>query len=484
MLSPIYNPRVHAFKAAIYLVCLAGTLGPQVLAAQGTRVPYRDLPRNLVPTPNQLLEKLSGLQGINLPKSSTQKLMDLGEKMLSGMNDQQKEYFRGLAEEIQGGKNPPLPPELRELAKKQQISMLPEDASINLKDILRELPDASGQKSSSSPQRNSATTEFPGTGNYPNPQSRKNRNTGSDRESRTNSTVPPIFDADPVFDAGAAEQIVNRLEETISQMPEEGVFKPESDWFQSTEDENKGSSTGITESVGNRFDRMIMEAVQSQMSEVGEPNSPLADSVGGLLGGLIDQVHGRLNEREWGSQQDRSQGSGISSAGSSPRRWSVPGGSWGVWNLGNGDGGNQFLAWLGVIFLAIACLALAVWWIARTTTLKQSILGGFSPRSLTRKSKIQNSPDFVRAVDRFLLLRYGKPSSWWHVGRAQIALNAESPALQPRIHHLVQCYEYARYSEVGQTLSEQDISKCTEILSELANGPGPGISSEDTDASL
>ena len=451
---------------------MACIIGPQVLQAQGMKVPYRDLPRSLVPTPEQLLEKLSGLQGVNLPKSATQKLMDLGEKMLSGMDDQQKEYLRGLAEEVQRGKNPPLPPELRELAKKLQRSMLPEDAGINLKDILRELPDDPKQPLSNSSQRNSAANQ----------DSRMKSNPKSSPQPRTQPTVPPIFDTAPVFDEGDAEQIVNRLEETISQLPEDEVFKPESDWFQSSPDEEIETSAGNAESVGNRFDRMIMEAVQNQMSDAGESSSPLADSVGDLFGGLVDHVHGRLNERDWGPESRRRQETGMGATASSPRSWLSQGGLSSSWDAVSNAGSGKIFVWLGWLLFVIAFLALAVWWIGRTVTL-QKLRERVSPLSFGRKSKIQNSPDFVRAVDRFLLQRYGKPSSWWHAGRAEVALNAESPNMQSSIHHLVQCYEYARYSEVGQTLSVQDISKCRETLNQLATRPRPEISSQENDVS-
>ena len=449
-------------------------LAPLSLPAQGFNLSSRQLPEKLVPTPDQLLQKLSRLQGVDLPTSPNEQLMELGEKILSEMSPQQQKYLQELARQFQQGREPRIPPELKGLAENFQRQMLKEGQSLEFEDLLKELPQG-WLPPASTPNGNPDSTLPERAGNSRTEPRREPRRDIPERDRTPSPAAPPRAESEipgprELFDPEEAKRIAERLRDSISELPDNESYQPDPDWFE-PEREPRFSADDSGEYIGNRFDRMIMEAVENQLNRSDESRSRMADAVGDMFSGLVDRVHSRINEKDWSSNR-RARGIGQQLHNQIRSRSESPSGG-GFWRRfgsatpGDGLGGISGGWLLGLLLLAamVAC----IWLMRKSTTGSGGVTRLFGGRSFRLPRKIRTADELVQAVDGFLLGRFGKPSSWWHSRRAEAALCYQLPNKGPRISQLVNCYEYARYSEVGESLSSAQIEECTAILHELAS---------------
>ena len=438
-------------------------------------MPLRDLPRELVPTPDQLLEKLSSLQGVQLPKSSNQQLMELGQQMLKGMSDEQRAFFQELANDVNQGREPPIPPELRNLAEELQQDMFKEDLPLDMQELLREF----SNQNNSPPSNSEAPVQNPGSSEKLRPRSNNDRSKPKQKLESANRLLDAFKRRSSSDDLGpqsgplkfpeaSAENLADQFSRSIQESTDKETFAPDPTWFEPGQESNGGPR----ESVGNRFDRMILKAVNNQLNETGESRSELADSVEGLFSGALERVHRALNGRDWTSQ-DSTVSSRTKPMSSNRQSKSV----WSRVSSGVGGGGFEigssfvtWLVWAGGLGLVMVLAGFGIrWWFQQNNR-------GQGPRRRTspvkfKDSKIGTGTDLIRATDQLVLSRFGPLSRWWHARRAELALSDEVPALQNDIKKLVEHYEFARYSDVEQGLSDQELTDCRSILATLARHP-------------
>lgn len=438
-------------------------------------MPLRDLPPELVPTPDQLLEKLSSLQGVELPKSSNQRLMELGQRMLEGMSDEQKAFFQNLAEQMNQGGQPTIPPEFRDFAEELQANLSKDDVPLDVQELFREF----SRQKNTSPSMEPLAPSNPGGSASSKPSSTKeraNRNQKTEsitplrdrlnRRSRGNNLRPPREQSQSP--ETNAEELADRISQSMKKSTDQEAFTPDPSWFEP----RSATQRGTGQSVGNRFDRMILEAVNNQLNEAGDSRSELAESVEGLFSGALDRVHRALNGRDWTSESRSvtSRSKPRSSKARSESVWSGVANRVGARDFEFGSAFVNLLVWAAGFALTAVLI-----WLGIGGWMKQRERGsGNRRRSIPgkiRTSRVTSGPELVQATDHLLLSRFGTPSRWWHAGRAEQALKDATPSLQDDVQKLVTCYEFARYSEVKEGLSEQELKDCRSILSMLARQP-------------
>jgi len=398
------------------LVCLWMLPLPLHAQSRNFYMPLRDLPQELVATPDQLLQKLSSLQGVELPKSSNQRLMELGQQMLERMSDEQKEFFQELASDLQQGREPPIPPELRDMAQELQQNMFKDESPLNMQELLREFS-RQNQQPSSNEQR---PRGYPGRSDNPVPRSRSDRST---RKPKFESAAPrqaqskPRPDSDerrsqPAksdFSKSKVEELANRISEKFQESSDKEAFNPDPSFFEQREEVSGERS----ESVGNRFDRMIMKAVKNQLNERSESRSELAESVEDLFSGALERVHRALNRRDWRSSESKVTSRNPSDS-TNRRAKSVWSGGTDGFGGGSIEIGDTFINWLmGAMGLGLAVVLVAFgcrWWFP-----KQAQSAG--PRRLFAKVKFRGSrvgsgTDLIQAMDQLVLDRFGLLSRW------------------------------------------------------------------------
>ena len=482
------------FVVSTFLVAI-----PQAEAQQR----FRRLDRLQPPSPNRLLQKIASLQGVSLPQSRNQQLMELGQQILSDMPDEQKEQLRGFAEQILQNPDMEIPDEWSGLAEdlaqrfgEEDFQNTPGLQSEQLRQLMERFSDSGPGSSSTLPNFRFPEVDDPGASRTPsaprNSGSRPSQNSIPRRPSALPGSGIPETPDRPSFDmpdlpgnqSGAPfeidKQTIERIRDSISGIPEEslggsGQFEPPQGLLDRPEFEDAISRLP-NESVGNMFDRAIMRAVERQRSGSGESADRIGEAFNSAFGGLIERMQDRIggdsNGREIGRRvQQRLSNSRSSRSSSGRSSWTGGGSSWGT-GFGGGSGagigglaGLWNVFWPLIIFLIIGGM---VFWLIRNSSVHEAgqRSGLFGRRF--RMPSIRTSEDLVLAMDRFLLNRFGKPSSWWHSRRAELALVSELPGKASAISELVDGYEYARYSEVGGSLSSQQIERCASILKELS----------------
>ena len=448
-------------------ILLAWTAGSFTLIAQDPGTSFREFQNELIPTPDQLLRKLSKLQGVKLPQSQAQKLKELGEKFLAGMTPDQKKILRDLAEKYKQGQTDGIPPNFRKLADEIQEQLGQGNQPFELKDLLDKWPDDLDFPQTS---RNPNRPETANRGNREDWRSGNPALPGEAGPSLTEQDPPKVIPSNqvPLIDLDQAARIAERFKDSISQIPQEGRFEPNPDLFDRADQKGNYSSGDPRESIGNRFDRMIMNAVENQLSESGDSRSPIAQAVNDMFGGMVDRVHTRMNRQDWSNNGNRRSQSAVPSWDNRLGQRSA-GLSWPRFDSMGDVNATGSSSWFFLVAMGLTLIGIIAWLGRRVLSNNKTGSRGFLSRRNFRVPKIGTTDEMIRAVDGFLLSRFGKPSSWWHSRRAEVALCHDSPDLGNRIGQLVDCYEYARYSEVGNSLSNDQIQECSSILRDLAS---------------
>ncbi len=472
----------------------AAAADPAPLSAQDDPG-FRQFRKELVPSPDALLSKLSQLQGVKLPQTTAQKLKQLGEQILGGMTPEQQRQLQGLAQQFMQGESQGVPPAYQDLAQNLQRQLQQQGSPVDLAELLNQLP-----------------TTLPGTLDPLKPPHRPSQsspsapdtgpvtpNQSANPANRSRTPQGPLDSADPQdstpsaeFGAGEislpqgdeARRIVEQFRNSIPET-ESRPFQPDPEWFEQKERPTGYSAEDSNESIGNRFDRMLMDAVNKQLNAPSQPDSRIVQSVGTLFEGLIDRVHKSVRQRDWSSTNRRAEQLGNRlqnrgrrlSAGSRFRGLAWPG----------LDASPRYDLW-GIALLGGLFGGLGLWWLSRNRRQNQLGRSGLVSGRRFRVPRIRDSHELVQAVDDFLLTRFGKSSDCWHSRRAEMALCSLMPGRDVPIRQLIDCYEYARYSEVGNSLDTAQVQRCREILRGLAaaqrlkDAAVPGGESKETDA--
>jgi hypothetical protein len=496
VLPPIFGLsrflKTAGLKTAGLCLCLvvAGEWQLAEATAQRYQQPFRMFRPDQVPTPDQLLRKLSELQTVELPRDTARQIQELGQRLLEGMSPEQRKYLQELAREFQNSAPDSMPAEWQRLADDLSRRLRQEGTPLAVEDLLQQLPESLNPPTRNSPGR-SPTPQGPGEAapqppRFPvSPDSaaagegttlpRPDRGSSGRRGEAGESPKLPV-----VPDPETTRKLVERLRETASRVPDAKIFQPNPEVFAPAPERSGPASGNSGESIGNRIDRMIMNAVDNQLNRSGETRSQLADAVNNMFSGVVDRLHSGIQQRDWSrSARERSRRLGRRLQAPDRRfRQSSGGGFWNVF-AGRSPISTNLADWW-VPGLVISLVVVAGLWLAGRQQLRLGRLAasGLPGSRRFRVPKIRDTEGLVRAVDGLLLVHFGRPSSWWHSRRAETALQAWQPALGPRIRQLVYCYEYARYSETGESLSDSRIAECREILRELAAGSSAGESAD------
>lgn len=480
-IAPLFRWTRLATIALIGLLVNLGFTG-SMMAQDYDRAGFRSLGSRQIPTPNQLLAKLGQLRELDLPQSNAQQLRELGEKILSNMSPEDRENFKSMAEQLLQNQQGELPPQLSELAESFREQARRQGKDFEFRDLLKQLPDNFPTPGNNVDPGSGATT-YPPFRNLP-----QGQTTPPETVSPPANNNPPV--TDPGVTSGGSvggstgnnptelpgtgdlEQLAEQFEESISEMPETRRFDPGEGFAEN----NQPLRPRGNESAGNRIDRIIMDAVENRLSNSGEAQSRIAESVNSAFSGLMEGINNRMKQRDWSSSvSERSRGIGHRiqeqmnhrPAARGNRSWF--GSGWGGSGSGGLSGSGDFLTRVLPILGAFLLLGGLGWFALRYASMEDKSVRQLLFGGRFRLPKINSAEQLVRAVDAFLLARFGKPSSWWHSRRAEVALNADIPGKTENIRELVDCYEYARYSEVGRLLSKEQIQRCTSILLDLSS---------------
>jgi hypothetical protein len=231
------------------------------------------------------------------------------------------------------------------------------------------------------------------------------------------------------------------------------------------------NNSGSEESVGKRFDRMIMDAIEKGISErESAEKGGIAGSFDSLLDSLaknIDKAIDRNRQREGNNRRgnernnNRQGNDGQSGEGNS-------------WFSGS-DPGSLLAApvqWLGHWrWLTVLAAAILAFWLLRKlagTELGERISGRDRPRY--RHAPLRSARQLVESVDRFMLARFGRGADWWTVRRAQAELQNQDMrrVSDSRLDELASAYERARYSPGDMALDTRLLQEASDTLKDLA----------------
>lgn len=81
---------------------------------------------------------------------------------------------------------------------------------------------------------------------------------------------------------------------------------------------------------------------------------------------------------------------------------------------------------------------------------------------------IRSPEDLVNAVDRFLVFHFGGLATWWHCRAVEQALVGLAPALSDDIGQLVAAYEVSRYGPQSRRISDSQLEQSALTLHQLA----------------
>ncbi len=235
-------------------------------------------------------------------------------------------------------------------------------------------------------------------------------------------------------------------------------------------DERRNDS-GEEESVGTRFDRMIMDAIENGISDrESNKGDGIAGSIDSFLDAIvrnIEKAHDRRRQFEGENRQNdfwnknRKGDFGNNGQGNS---------------LFSGDNLGSMLAapfrWLGHWrWLGILAAGILLYWLFRKLAamdLGERITGHDRPRY--RHAQLRSARQLVESVDRFLLARFGRGADWWTVRKAQAELQNQElrRVSDSRLDELASAYERARYSPNDATLDASLLQNASETLKDLA----------------
>ncbi len=438
------------------------------LFAQQVQHRFAPLSPSTVPTPNQLTQRLQAQLGsLNLNSSFADRFKDMSS-MLDGMDPEQIKKLMELGQQFQQGDSPEIPDDLRQMLERKMQDRAFVEQLRNMEGMQDLLPN-SGLPSAeripgvnppkkSSPQPNQGRTRPP-VNPRQGAQGRSSQPSNPNSETEGYSRQPQPNRMPNGFDPSEAERLTERFLEQLKQNRSRDLDLPD------LPEENPFGNP--TDPVGNRFDRMILEAINNRANSDPESTSRFMKSLDSAFEGVAGHLHETARDSGFldslGSR-GRNRRSGFSSRRPRP---SVLGGV----DIPTVTTPNNFaeVSWVLLAGMGVVLLALLTWLGLRVFGGKSDIATAgtslFSRRF--RIGKIKTPGQLVQAVDGYLLSTFGKPSSWWHSRRAESALLTQTPSMDSEIAELVDVYEYIRYSEVGNSISENQITQGAQILKQL-----------------
>lgn len=314
---------------------------------------------------------------------------------------------------------------------------------------LRNGESASGNKASKDPRRGN------GTG-------KKNDSSSADPEN--NNSPPGQVDPETPNPGGQSN---SGKEDRGEQNGKNSGTRPSANQKNERRDEFKEE-----ESVGTRFDRMIMDAIENGISDrESKKGDGIAGSIDSFLDAIVRNIEKAHDRRRHFEGEDRQRD---------------------FWNknrngdFGNNSGGNSLFSgdnlgsmlaapfrWLGHWrWLGILAAGVLLYWLFRKLAamdLGEKIAGRDRPRY--RHAQLRSARQLVESVDRFLLARFGRGADWWTVRKAQAELqNQEMRRVSDsRLDELASAYERARYSPNDTTLDASLLQSASETLKDLAH---------------
>lgn len=219
------------------------------------------------------------------------------------------------------------------------------------------------------------------------------------------------------------------------------------------------------------MNRILVEAARhAKEKEAGEESAVVTASRESILNPIISRVeklvadegHNRSNRPSW----MRGRGGRSWSLGRFKWRFPTPGAP-------SPDAlapGGSLWVLLSPVLLCLLILATIPLWRRLQPKLSKylNVSAALTHFALLR---IDSRDDLVRAVDRFLLLRFGLVSTWWHCRTVERALAGLRPELRSEVASLMATYEISRYGPNPEAVTHEQVQEAAEVLRRLAESP-------------
>ncbi len=463
-----------------------------------------------VADPSELFMRLSAMEAQQLlrnqPKEFQDKLADMQkgmmERAMKEMSPDEIDKIKKIARDIQRDQGVPksldgaqkwlkqFENEVRkqpELADKVQKSLGENKALLNtISELNRN--SKSGRNPRANSRRSNSNNGFNNRSNQTNPSqtdpfrtpnntNRNNRNSSNSNSNnrRTNSNTKsnnkgtgPSSTQNNKSPTTNSNSTTNKRPSSSSKRFAEAVRKS------NASKQNKSGSSRPKESVGNRFDRMILEAaknIKESRDKDSTTSSGLSKSLGSIFEKAVNQAHEQTkasgpgfarslrkslaNMRSTGNRQNSRFKNFTNSVSAAGRPFeNVSQNSFNPW-------------WLLLILLVPPAIYFMIKWFPHQS-MNEEVQKRRRRKRVMRLLDIRKPGDLVRALDYFVLSSFGGAADSWNSRQTQSQLCLEFPSMKPGIKNLIRNYEWVRYSEKGSgTLSDESLISSRQTLSKL-----------------
>ena len=237
------------------------------------------------------------------------------------------------------------------------------------------------------------------------------------------------------------------------------------------------------ESIGHRFNRLVMNSMERAMEkQVGDDGSGSRSSFESLFGKFLEKMsntrEGEISPGDrsgifsrWGESVQKAVGK---SRGPRRRR------GFGFRGFGNGPslpstgGGISFPAFspasIAVFLLVAAGLVAGIILLLRKPSIKK-LLGKKSKSSKKTAPDIpedlRDQDQVVTLIDRFTLWLFGQRADWWNSKIMQKEFSESTPEFSGDIDEVIRIYDRARYSPGGEAVSPRAVMEVKTTLGKL-----------------
>ena len=461
-----FLPWQRYFRVAACISFLGLSLVGSALPADDET--FREFDRSEVPSPTELYQALSilqasqGLSGTS-DDPSLKQLEELSRSLLSKLNREQQDRFYEIARDYFAQGKLPDDQSTMDIAKHLQRQLANEPIlrnairnHRNLQQWLQRAGDAFKNPNNSAPnvpRTDSSDAPVPSPGDRsPAVGDGKSRSPGSmsSKTGKSNRSDPRTGPPDS---------------RNLNQQPRSRSGSPSNNPAQ-----RSPQSGGPQEYIGNRFDRILVQAVERVVDNQANAQSGpgIGQAVNSVLDRLLKDMHqtARANgpefKNELRAQWDRLRRSTSKERSRASRL--IP---WRPWQSGSLNTDVSLPVWFAVGAPILMAL-LVIGWFAMRNLDSNAARATSGKQNRFRMPRVRTPGDLIVAVDRLLVARFGSASQWWHAGRAKAALCDQHPQYLHEISELLGHYEHARYSTTADSLTLNQLNHSVRTITQLA----------------
>ena len=455
------STRRRSWKAAwlIGVAFVVASLGSYQADAQDDPT-FRSFSDEKVPTPQQLYQTLTALEGVEL------NFPELAQSLLKNMPAETKEKVLDLVKDIAKQRGVPQDSDSMQQAVREFQERMKDQPELQkeLSDLIR-----SGMKDGPGGLQGSE-----GGGNQSRGDKRRNR-----QLQRLGSQFQPPQEMPNALEK-SAKSIFDRMrkqrtapEPDLDDLLDEEPSRETPEANPEPQDRKPAKKLNSMKSLHQRVNQLLLDAAENSLDDkqgkgdAGDSGLS-AGSVSKLLNKLAEAAQEKLNDP---GTRDRLANS-LKNASSRAKKATKSG----LWNRmvvgrssfdpGIGSGVNGWTIAMGVGGLLILSILFFVFRSRITKTVAQ-YLGRRAADEPFSLQKVDSRSDLVRAVDRYLKYLFGRSSRWWHSRSIERQLVSATPHLQGEISDLIDSYEIARYAPRSVAVPGERLRQSEQTLKRL-----------------